>query len=91
MGNKSDVFLGICSITNVSFVWIYIGGTMAYPTQFSMSGKLNKERLRIPHFSLHDEIKFHWSATEFKYQDETILFLSSIQVLCMGNLKLENQ
>ena len=39
LGNKSDIFLEISSITNVSSIRIYIGTTMGYPTQSSMSGK----------------------------------------------------
>ena len=36
LGNKSDIYLEISSITNVSSIRIYIGTTMGYPTQFSM-------------------------------------------------------
>ena len=42
LGNKSDIFLELCSITNVNSIRIHIGTTMGYPTQFSMSGKHNK-------------------------------------------------
>ena len=42
LGNKSDIYLEISSITNTSSIRIYIGTTMGYPTQFSMSGKLTK-------------------------------------------------
>ena len=42
LGNKSDIYLDISSITNVSSIRIYIETTMGYPTQFSMSGKLTK-------------------------------------------------
>ena len=34
LGNKSDIFLELSSITNVSSIRIYIGTTMGYPTQF---------------------------------------------------------
>ena len=37
LGNKSDIYLEISSITNISSIRIYIGTTMGYPTQFSMS------------------------------------------------------
>ena len=37
LGNKSDIYLEIGSITNVSSIRIYIGTTMGSPTQFSMS------------------------------------------------------
>ena len=36
LGNKSDIFLEISSITNVNTIRIYIETTMGYPTQFSM-------------------------------------------------------
>ena len=42
LGDKSDIYLEIHSMTNVSSVRIYIGTIMGYPTQFSMSGKLLK-------------------------------------------------
>ena len=42
LGDKSDIYLEISSITDVSSIRIYIGTTMGYPTQFSMSGKLTK-------------------------------------------------
>ena len=42
LGNKSDIYLEISSITNTSSIRIYILTTMHYPTQFSMSGKLTK-------------------------------------------------
>ena len=42
LGNMSDIYLGISSITNVSSMRTYIGTTMGYPTLFAMSGKLSK-------------------------------------------------
>ena len=42
LGNKSDIYLEISSVTNVSSIRIYIGTTMGYPTQFFMSKKLTK-------------------------------------------------
>ena len=33
LGNKSDIYLELSSITNVSSIRIYIGTTMGYPTQ----------------------------------------------------------
>ena len=40
LGNKSDVFLEVCSITYVTSVRICIGTTMGYPTQFAILGTL---------------------------------------------------
>ena len=34
LGNKSDIYLELSSITNVSSIRIYIGTSMGYPTQF---------------------------------------------------------
>ena len=79
-GNKSDIFLEISSITNVNSTRIYIETTMIYPTQFSMSGKLNKKDIAYHTSVLYDEINFDWSRLEFKYQDEPIFFPSAIQV-----------
>ena len=42
LGDKSDTYLEISSITNVSSIRRTIGTTVGYPTQFSMSGKLTK-------------------------------------------------
>ena len=53
---------------------------MGYPTQFSMSGKLNKGDIQYHTSVLHDEINFDWSKIEFRYQDEPILFPSAIQI-----------
>ena len=87
LGNKSDVFLEISSITNVSSVRIYIRTTMGYPTQFSMSEKLKKEGIEYHTSILHDEINFDWYGMEFKYQDKPIFFPSTIQVLLVGKFK----
>ena len=74
-GNKSDIFLEISSITNGNSIRIYIGTTMDYPTQFSMSGKLYKGDIGYHSSILHDEINFDWSKIEFKYEDEPIFFI----------------
>ena len=42
LGNRSDIYLELSSITNISSIRLYIGTTMGYPTQFSMTGKLTK-------------------------------------------------
>ena len=90
LGNKSDVYLEINSITNVSSIRIYIGTTMGYPTQFSMNGKLTKGDMEYHTSIFYDEINFDWSKIEFRYQDEPIFFLSLYRSLCMVNLRLEN-
>ena len=56
LGNKSDIFLDISSITNVSSLRIYIGTTMGYPTQFSMTGKLTKGDIEYHISILYDKI-----------------------------------
>ena len=56
LGNKSDIYLEISSITNVSSIRIYIGTTMGYPTQFSMNGKLTKGDMEYHTFIFYDEI-----------------------------------
>ena len=75
LGNKSDVFLELISIMNVSSIWIHTGTTMGYPTQFSMTAKLKKKDLEYHTSVLHDEINFDWSGIEFKYQEETTFFI----------------
>ena len=60
---------------------------MDYPTQFSMSGKLNKEDMEYHASILHNEINFDWSRIEFKYQDESIFFPSAMQVPFHGKYK----
>ena len=42
LGNKSDIYLEMISVTIVSSIRIYIGTTMGCPTQLSMSGKHTK-------------------------------------------------
>ena len=89
LGNKSDIYLEIGSMTNVSSIRIYIGTTMGYPTQFSMSGKLTKGDREYHTSIFYDEINFDWSKTEFRYQDEPIFFPSTIQVWDLhGKLKI---
>ena len=78
LGNKSDIYLEISSITNVSSIRIYIGTKIGYPTQFSMSGKLTKSDMEYHTSISYDE--FDWSKIEFKYQDKLIFFPSTIQV-----------
>ena len=57
--NQSDRSLEMCSITNFkSNKKIYIGTTMGYPTQFLVSGKLNKEDIEYHTSVLYDEINF---------------------------------
>ena len=87
LGNKSDVILEINSITNVNAIRIYIGTTMGYPTQFSMSEKLNKGDVEYHTSVLHDEINFDWSTIEFRYQDEPIFFASAIEIPLHGKFK----
>ena len=81
--NKSDVFLEKGSITNVNSVRIYIGTTMGYPTQFSMSGQIKKKYIEYHTSVLHDEINFDSSGIEFKYQDELYFFDLQFRFLCM--------
>ena len=87
LGNKSDIYLEISSITNTSSIRIYIGTTMGYPTQFSMSGKLTKGDMEYHTSIFYDEINFDWYKIEFKYQDEPIFFPSTIQVPLYGKFK----
>ena len=87
LGNKNDIFLGISSITNVSFIRIFIGTRMGYPTQFSMNGKLTKGDIEYYTSILYDEINFDWPKIEFKYQEKTIFFPSTIQVPLCGKFK----
>ena len=67
LGNKSDTYLEISSITKVSSIRIYIGTTMGYPTQISMSGKLTKGDIEYHISILYDKTNFDWSKIEFKY------------------------
>ena len=83
LGNKSDVFSEISSIRDVSSIRICIGISMGYPTQFSMSGKLNKKYIEYHTSVLH----LDWSRMEFGYQDEPIFLLSVIQVPLHGKFK----
>ena len=87
LGNKSDIYLELSSITNVSSIRLYIGTTMGYPTQFSMNGKLTKGDMEYHTSILYDEINFDWSKIEFRYQDEPIFFPSTIQVPLHGKFK----
>ena len=61
LGNKNDIHLEISSITNVSSIRIYIGTTVGYPTQFSMSGKLTKGDMEYHTSIFYDETNFDWS------------------------------
>ena len=58
LANKSDIYLELSSITNVSSIRLYIGTTMGYPTQFSMNGKLIKGEMKYHTSMLYDEINF---------------------------------
>ena len=58
LGDKSGIYLEISSITNVSSIRMYIGTTMGYPTQLSMSGKLTKGGMEYHTSILYDEINF---------------------------------
>ena len=87
LGNKSDVFVEIRSITNGSSIRIYIGTTMGYPTQFSMNVKLTKSNIEYHTSILHDDINFDWCKIEFRYQDEPIFFPATIQVPLHGKFK----
>ena len=74
LGNKSDIYLELSSITNSSSIRLYIGTTMGYPTQFSMNVKLTKGDMEYHTSILYDEINFDWSKIEFRYQNEPIFF-----------------
>ena len=87
LGNKSDIYLELSSITNISSIRLYIGTTMGYPTQFSMNGKLTKGDMEYHTSILYDEINFDWSKIEFRYQNEPIFFPSTIQVPLHGKFK----
>ena len=87
LGNKSDIFLEINSITNISSIRIYLGTRMGYPTQFSMSGKLTKADIEYHTSILYEEINLDLSGTEFKHQEETKFFPSTIQVPLHGKSK----
>ena len=89
-GNKSDIYLELSSMSNISSIRLYIGTTMHYPTQFSMNEKLTKDDMEYHTSILYDEINFDWSKIEFRYQDEPIFFLQIYKSLCMGNLRPEN-
>ena len=87
LGNKSDKYLELSSITSVSSIRLYIGTTIGYPTQFSMNGKLTKGVMEYHTSMLYDEINFDWSKIEFRYEDEPIFFPSTIQVPLHGKFK----
>ena len=87
LGNKSDIYLELNSIINISSIRVYIGTTMGYPTQFSMTGKLTKGDMEYHTSILYDEINFDWSKIEFRYQDEPIFFPSTIQAPLHGKFK----
>ena len=76
LGDKSDIYLEISSMINVSSIRIYIGTTMGYPTQYSMSGKLTKGDIKYHSSIFYYEINFDWSKIEFRYQDEPIFSIS---------------
>ena len=90
LGNKSDIYLELSFITNVSSIRIYIGTTMDYPTQFYMNGKLTKGDMEYHTSIFYDEINFDWSKIEFKYQDEPIFCPSTTQVPLHCKFKTRN-
>ena len=61
LGNKSEIYLELSSITNVSSIRLYTGTTMGYPTQFSMNRKLTKGDMEYHTSILYDEINIDWS------------------------------
>ena len=67
LGNKSDIYLELSSITNVSSIRLYIGTTMDYPIQFSMNGILTKGDMEYHTSILYAEINFDWSKIESRY------------------------
>ena len=87
LGNKSDIYLELHSINNISSIRQYIGTTMVYPTQFSMNEKLTKGDMEYHSSVLYNEINFDWSKIEFRYQNEPIFFPSTIQVPLHGKFK----
>ena len=87
LGNKSDIYLELHSINNISSIRQYIGTTMVYPTQFSMNEKLTKDDMEYHSSVLYNEINFDWSKIEFRYQNEPIFFPSTIQVPLHGKFK----
>ena len=87
LGNRSDIYLELSSITSISSIRLYIGTTMGYPTQFSMTGKLTKGDIEYHTSILYDEINFDWSKIDFRYQNEPIFFPSTTQVPLHGKFK----
>ena len=87
LGNKSDIYLELSSITNISSIRLYIGTTTGYPTQFSMTGKLTKGDMKYHTSILYGEIDFDSSKIEFRYQNKPIFFPSTIQVPLHGKFK----
>ena len=83
--NKSDIYLKLSSITNISSIRLYTGTTMDYPTQFSMNGELTKGDMEYHTSILYNEINFDWCNIEFRYQNEPIFFLQLYRSLCMVN------
>ena len=55
LGKKSGIFSEISSITNVNSIGIYIGTTMGYCMQLSLSGKCNMS-----------DVEYHTSAFMMK-------------------------
>ena len=90
LGSKSDIYLEISFISNVCSIRIYIGTTMGYPTQLSISGRLTKGIIECHTSILYDELNFDWSKKELKFQEEPIFFPSTIQVPLYGKFKTRN-
>ena len=66
LGNRSDIYLELSSITNISSIRLYIGTTKGYPTQFSMTGKLTKGDMEYHTSILYDEINFQFQRFSLK-------------------------
>ena len=89
LGNRSDIYVELSSITNISSIRLYIGTTMGYPTQFSMTGKLTKSDMEYHTSMLYDEINFDWSKIDSDIKMNLYFFLQLYKSLCMVNLRPE--
>ena len=90
LGNRSDIYLELSFITNVSSIRIYIGTTMGYPTQFSMSGEFTKGDMEYYTFIFCDEINFDWSKKNLNIKMNLYFFHLLYRSLCIVNLRPEN-
>ena len=87
LGNKSDIYLELSSIINVSSIKLYIGTTMGYPTQFSMNGKLTKGDVEYHTSILYDDINFNWSKYNLDIKMNLYFLPPAIQVSLHGKFK----